>query len=331
MMKLSFLIVLVSLLVSHTSLSHATGGMDFFDRKAEGWFWYQDPPEPAEEDPVPEPKPEPPPVKRPPPKEPEEVAAPAPTPEPGPVPLSTEWIRETLPKYLDRAIDNPTKDNIAAWLYLQKLSMDKSQRFTDMAQLVVMGDPLLDENTRRPVAGWGAKVANETASKNKREILARLAKETGIWFFYKKDCQHCEAQVYTQRNLNRWHQFETLPITLDGSKINTDDPVFQNPVQDAGQAAMLSIMQYPALYLAKPATGELLLLGQGYFSADQMEQRILMAAHGAGWINGEEYDKTRPMSGPLMDPALESGGQIDDPEVLMNILRESLTIGGGIK
>ena len=65
--------------------------------------------------------------------------------------------------YRDKAIDNPSPENVAAYYYLQRVMMDKAQRFTDMARRVVMSDPLLDENPRRPIATFAANEANYQA------------------------------------------------------------------------------------------------------------------------------------------------------------------------
>jgi conjugal transfer pilus assembly protein TraF len=66
------------------------------------------------------------------------------------LPLSTAWFRKNLEKYRDRAIDDPSAENVAAYYYLQRVMMDKAHRFTDVAREVVMSDPFLDENQRRP-------------------------------------------------------------------------------------------------------------------------------------------------------------------------------------
>jgi conjugal transfer pilus assembly protein TraF len=69
---------------------------------------------------------------------------------PGPLPLSAAWFRKNLESYRDRAIDDPSSENVAAYYYLQRVMMDKAHRFTDVAREVVMSDPFLDENQRRP-------------------------------------------------------------------------------------------------------------------------------------------------------------------------------------
>lgn len=122
----------------------------FLNRKAEGWFWYIDPKT------VEEPEPEeviPPPVQT------------VPTPTPAPVsvapdkkfpePFSAKWVRETLEDYKDKAWTNPTEENVKAYFLLQRFAVDRSNKFADVAQRVTVGNKLLDENFRRPLATFG--------------------------------------------------------------------------------------------------------------------------------------------------------------------------------
>ena len=108
----------------------------FYFREEEGWFWYEREPDPA---PAPKlPLPEQPPV----PAEPQ-VSETAPE---GQKPLSAQWIREHIGAYRDAAIDDPTPQNVALYLYLQRVALDKSSRFAAATQRAVQLDPFLDSN-----------------------------------------------------------------------------------------------------------------------------------------------------------------------------------------
>ena len=67
-----------------------------------------------------------------------------------------EWIREHIGRYRDAAIDDPTPQNVALYLYLQRVALDKSSRFAAATQRAVQLDPFLDEITRRPTATFAA-------------------------------------------------------------------------------------------------------------------------------------------------------------------------------
>ncbi|MFC1354247.1 MAG: conjugal transfer protein TraF [gamma proteobacterium symbiont of Clathrolucina costata] len=133
---LGFLILTFSM---SAPASDAGDGSRWLDRKAEGYFWYKSEPEKETEQ-----------------KNKEEPAPPitqetSPSQE-GPAPLSSAWIRANIQGYLDAAIDNPTAENVAAYLYIQKYAMDKSFAFMDASQEVTLGHSAFDEINRRPTA-----------------------------------------------------------------------------------------------------------------------------------------------------------------------------------
>jgi len=304
----------------------AWAGKGFFDRKAEGWFWYHDPvapPEPELVEPLPPPPPpEPPAVPPPAPPEPDN---------PGPPPLSSKWLSKNLEEYLFRALDDPSMDNVAAYYYLQRLATDRSEKFADRARMVMVSDPLLDENSRRPTANVGAKVATQEGIEHKNTMLAELGKFVGIWFFYKSDCPYSVPQVYAQETMDSAHGIRTYPISIDGKPLPTPSPIFQKYAVDQGQAEMLQVRNTPALFLVRPDTGEVVPLGEGVFAADLLERRILVAASSAGWITEEMFNQTRPMRpSPVYDGGAAeniSTEILNDPKKLIEHIRKNM-IGG---
>jgi len=262
----------------------------FYERKAEGWFWYDDPiflEEEIEEEPEPEPIIE---IVTPEPTEPDEAFE-----EPselGPPIFSTAWIRENLPIYLDIAIDNPTVENVQAYMYLQRLMFDKSERFALTTQRVVTGDPMLDETTRRPLATFAAKALDTKASQLQNEALRELAEKAGIFFFFSSNCVECNQQAPLIKSLQDNLGFAVVPISIDG-KAAHDFP-WQEFKTDEGQAQILNVKALPALYLAS-ADGEFEAIGQSVYALPELRDRILFAAARKGWINKEDLNKTRPI------------------------------------
>ena len=45
-----------------------------------------------------------------------------------------------IPKYLSRAVDDPTQENVEAFFLLQRRAMDKAERFQKMAEQVRVGN-----------------------------------------------------------------------------------------------------------------------------------------------------------------------------------------------
>ena len=282
----------------------------FYLRGEEGWFWYEREPELQDE-----PEPSPPAAPTP--------APPEPTPDTAssaPPPLSSAWLRERLGAYRDRAIDDPSPDNVALYLYLQRVAMDKASRFAAATQRAVQLDPFLDEITQRPIANFAANLVNAQTAKQRAALLARLAGQAGVLFFFRSDCPYCEAQAPLLTTLGDRHGFSVLAVSLDGAPL--PNGLFPSYRRDAGQAQALGVVSTPALFLAQPPD-RVVPLAQGLLSLSQLEERLITAALEAGWITDAEFALTRPVVADLqLDPrglSLPSG---EEPAALLQALRD---------
>ncbi|MFE8034290.1 conjugal transfer protein TraF [Thiohalocapsa marina] len=308
--------LLVVLTAGPTSATSAGG---FYARDAEGWFWYREPPLPEPVPVVPAPSAEPP-------QAPVEPMPPAPVAEvsvsPGPVPLSAQWFREHLDTYRDRAIDDPSPENVAVYLHLQRIAMDKSSRFARVSERVVQGDPVLDEITRRPTANFGANLADKQASAAGDALLERLAGETALWFFFRSDCPYCDAQAPLLEALAQRYGFSVLAVSLDGAGLA--DGTFPAFEIDRGQAEALGVISTPAMFLARPDQGAVAPIAQGLLSLAQLRDRIVLAAVQAGWVSEAEASRLRSGPADARSAAATLSALPEDPSALLDALRATV-------
>jgi conjugal transfer pilus assembly protein TraF len=221
----ALLLVLIGLL---PALPVPTAAAGFYFRAEEGWFWYERAPEPAV------------------------ATEPAPaTGAEGPRPLTAQWLRERLGVYRDAAIDDPSPENVALYLYLQRVALDRSSRFAAATQRALQLDPVLDEITQRPTATFAANLVNRESGAQRAAVLAELATRAGVLFFFRADCPYCEAQTPLLKLLAARYGFDILPVSLDGAPLPGGE--FPSYRTDAGQAAALGVVSTPAMFLpARP-------------------------------------------------------------------------------
>ena len=309
-------------LIALLALPPLVGAQHFFKEHAEGWFWYQEPlPVPVPEETVLEPgtselavetPPAPPAVAT----DPSDAAAASDV-----APLSAPWFRQNLEHYRDAAIDHPTAENIKTYLYLQRVAMDKASRFADAVQLAAYQDPFLDEGVRRPLASFAAAQQSQQAGEARQAVTKSLAAMTGIWFFYRSDCPHCHLQATVLQTLERLYGFQVYPIALDGAPL--PDHLYPHYTTDQGQARLLGVTTVPALFLARPPD-DLLPIGYGALSLDQLLSRMLTVAAEAGWIDKTDFNRTRPVK---LDWTLRTDGRqltaamLQNPAQLIQYLR----------
>ena len=109
-------------------------GGTFFDDRERGWFWHE---EPLDETEVVE----------------EEQISPSAS-QSEKTELGVEWLRNNLPKLMDKAMDNPTEDNLANYAYAQRLMVDIGSRFSSRMMDFMEIEKTLDEGNRRPTSAF---------------------------------------------------------------------------------------------------------------------------------------------------------------------------------
>lgn len=280
----------------------------FGSEPPDGWFWYSVTPDP---EPQPEPKPEAKPKPKPMPARPPALKkAVAPDPK-EPTAYSAVWIRENLPKYLNRAIDNPTRKNVLAYMYLQRLTIDKSQRFADAVEVAVKTTPALDENNRRPISSMGARLANRGADRATKRAMTELSQQLGVWFFYSSGCDYCASQSSVLKGVEEIYGIPVTAISMDGG---SPPPGFASARSDEGQANRLDIDGPMGLVLVNPKSRKVVPLSHGLLARDQLVSRILLAAKKAGWIDEDAYNRTRPMrADQLLSAGFEGSAETGAP------------------
>ena len=291
----------------------------YYDDKERGWFWYEEPVSAEEMAETPAPPPDPPAI-------PEKKVEPRPVKPQETKPLSAEWFRKNLEKFRDKAVDEPTPENVSAYLYLQRVMLDKAERFAEASQQVTMADPVLDENSRRPIATFGAFAKDEMATLGTAKAAKKLAESAGLWFFYSSTCTFCAKEAGVLRGLMNAYGFKILPIALDGLPLPTGD--FPNFTLDQGQAKKLGVETTPALFLVKPGTnGGAIQLAQGLLSGDDIVNRAITLSHQQGWLSSDQYQETRKVNPLQVDTKTINGMNeetVNNPAELIKTIRNNL-------
>ncbi|MFK5893930.1 MAG: conjugal transfer protein TraF [Pseudomonadota bacterium] len=248
----------------------------WIDRKAEGYFWYKDQVEPEPEELKKEKLPEP------------VALTPAPTEPVGPAPLSSKWIRENMQNYLDNAIDNPTPENISAYLLIQKFAMDKSFAYMDATESATLGNPLLDEINKRPSANFAKKELDRTANKTRKEVLQKISHNAGL-FVFMDGSPASTAQSTIIDMLKRNYTFDIISIaTVPLAPDNTS----QNVRPNKGHVEQLKVTSLPAIVMLR-SDGVYDHISQAPVSFSDLQKRLLVGAKRLGVITKEEFDSTR--------------------------------------
>ncbi len=278
--------------------------LTFFDRNAEGWYWYEDPSEDEEreERPVaPPPAPETPEIV------PISVPTPAPSPMPAyPVPGSVAFLREALPIALDVATDDPSPENVERYFLLQKQAIDKSEVFAEIAQMVTTGHPDLDEGRRRPRQDSFAKALEKEAAERKRAVLADFFRTHALIMFMDRQCSSCTLMAENFYRMQQTHGLVWQSVSMDGTLLPPE--ISDTQSFDAGLSEQLGVSRGGAVFIAVPPNRFIPVTWNPTGGAE-IADRILLVARRAGLITNDQFratqainprvSVTRPVTGPL--------------------------------
>lgn len=255
---ISILIILQDASLASKQMETSTKGWraqpsSFFQRKAEGWHWYQEH-EPRTDNKVETRLPK------------KKTKAPRRTLSP------TEQIetqRKALETKLHMAIVEPTQENLISYITAQKALMDQSQKFSEMWKQVVMTTPSLDETLVHPVDQNARHIYYAQQHNKLEKQIKKLASEYGLFFFFRKNCAYCHQFSPIVKRFSEKYGWSVLGISLDGGTLLE----FPNAKQNNGIAERIQITHVPALIALHPKTGQLIPLAYGLVSESEIEQR----------------------------------------------------------
>lgn len=236
------------------SFAFALEDDQWFQRQAEGWFWYIDPP--VEE----------------------EVVEETPTAQPIPIEIPAvfnpkaelEAFQEKLENAQALAIMRPTRENVITYLYLQKEAMDRSQVFSETWQHVVWTTPELDHTLVRPTSPKAVNAYYDTQNENRKVKLQQLAKTQGLFYFFRESCPYCKQFSPILKSFATRHGFHVTAISMDGGPT----PGFADFRRDNGTATRLGVQTVPAVYLVEPRSRSIQPVSFGLLGPTELEERI---------------------------------------------------------
>jgi conjugal transfer pilus assembly protein TraF len=236
------------------STSPNKGG--FWDRKAEGWHWYEVFSRDAQREPPPA----------------QEAKIP-------PTPTQTlATFKAEVTRRLHRALVEPSFQNVKAYQMIQKILVDRSETFAKRWLEVLYQTPELDETVRYPISQAARHIYLDRRVQETTQVMKTLSKRYGLLFFFKGDCPYCHQFAPLVKQFSNTYGWSVLAVSLDGSSLKE----FPGSQRDNGAASKLNIEQVPALVAVNPQTGHLVPVSYGMQSVDQLEERFrLLREQGA--------------------------------------------------
>lgn len=213
---------------------------DYYDIHAQGWHWYNEAKEHKKivpQDPV----------------------------------KQMDALKATIQRAMDNAILNPTDDNVKNYIALQNQLSNQSSIFANVWQKVLLENPELNYSLVHPTNNLAKQVDTDLHHQEEDKAIARLAKESGLFFFYKSTCPYCQKFAPIVKDFAQTYGLTVIPITLDGISL----PDFPDSKIDNGQAAKFHVTLEPSLFAVNPYTHIAYPISYGLISQEDLRQRVL--------------------------------------------------------
>jgi conjugal transfer pilus assembly protein TraF len=222
----------------------------FFEKRAEGWHWYESLRKSKTE---------------------EEKIGYGLSPSSAQTPTEKiEAQRKQLETKLHTAILEPNRENIITYILAQKALMDQSQRFSEAWKQVVLTTPSLDETLIHPVNQSARHVYYDEQKRSLSKKIHVLSQEYGLFFFFRQNCRYCHHFAPIVKRFAEKYGWSVLGISLDGGSL----PEFPHAKRDNGIVERLGITHVPALITLHPKSGKLIPLAYGMISEGEIEERV---------------------------------------------------------
>jgi len=173
-------------------------------------------------------------------------------------PLFTEKMQQTGKELMSKAMENPTEENVMAYMEYNKAMLALSDNFSKAWQKLIMKYPhlLFDQGLTY-------------AAKDIEKAIDSLKEEAGLYFIHSSSCTACQKQAKTLKEFEKKYGMTIFPITLDNPL-----PEYPNAETDNGIAQRLNVTSVPSIFIVFPESKKIELISQGFVDVFELERRL---------------------------------------------------------
>jgi len=223
------------------------------DGKPTGWLWYQDPAPVIEE-------------KQ---KDPEKTSQ-ADSQKPRTAVEEMAANRKQYDEVMAKGILYPTIENVTNARRAHDAVIYQAGQFQESWTI----SELLDQKTPVDMTSPGAlKIVRQEEEKSLEEGLKKLSKTYGLIFVFKKDCPYCHEFAPVVQHFAQQYDFN-----IEG--LSAEDGCFEGMSCLKNKGAVETLNPegaYPLLYLANPATNDVIPIAKGFISQSALLENVKYA------------------------------------------------------
>lgn len=229
----------------------------FFNEKAKGWHWYQPAAGPTRDDPWTHKK---------------EKSNPSEANKPKNAVEELAEKRKVLEEVMAEAILRPNPRNVIKAQQMQHKLLNQSQKFSAVWIKNLLQNPELDATVKHPVTQFGIHLKKEDDQLKLESRVKVLSQHYGLFFIYQGNCTFCQGMAGVVKQLSDKYGWKVLGISQDGQVL----PEFPESKRDNGISHAWGIKGVPAVFVVNPETEQVIPIGHGLISLDQLERNLIL-------------------------------------------------------
>ncbi|MDE0230369.1 MAG: conjugal transfer protein TraF [Spirochaetaceae bacterium] len=185
-----------------------------------------------------------------------------------------ESIRRALEESRAAAILDPSPARVAAYLRLQRETLQRAAAFSDAFRRTVWATPDLDYTMTRPVGALAKQLWSDARREERDAALRNLAERYGLIYLGHPACSECRVFGPLLRAFALRHGLDVLAVSMTGEALEG----WPEAVPDHGRAAALGLdgAPTPAVVLFDAETRQVLPVGFGVLAEDALAERIFV-------------------------------------------------------
>lgn len=177
-------------------------------------------------------------------------------------------FRAKMDRLKAKAIIEPSIENVASYIKIQKKALDMASKFGRSWKLALLEYPELTDLSN-PVNNEAINIAYKDKKKIDSEKIKLFAEEFGLIFFFSPDCSYCHAFVPVLKKFQEMYDFSVMAVTqsdgvIEGFAVQKNEPLVKQ----------FNITHYPSIFAYSPKRNLAMPIGYGYLSIDELERNI---------------------------------------------------------
>lgn len=180
--------------------------------------------------------------------------------------------RKALEEAMAEAILRPNPRNVIKAQQMQHKLLNQSQKFSAVWMQNLLQNPELDATVKHPVTQFGIRLKKEDDQFKIEDRVKELSRHYGLFFIYQGNCRFCKGMAGVVKQLSDKYGWKVLGVSQDGVVL----PEFPESKRDNGISQAWGIKGVPSVFVVNPETEQVIPIGHGLISLDQLEHNLIL-------------------------------------------------------